>query len=123
MFSLAQQTGSLPLFRDKRGKLFVAEEGETIPFSIKRVFFIKDVPKGESRANHIYKNDEMAVCLSGNCKIEVKVQDETRTFVLKKSADYVIIPGCSWRRLYDFSSDCVLAVLCDTPFSEDDYSY
>ena len=126
MFNLTQETGNLPIFSDERGVLFVAEAGRDVPFDIKRIFFIKNVPKNETRGNHVYKYDQLVILVSGRCKISVfDIADKTRKneVELSKMAQSFVIPAGTFRTLFDFSEDCILAVLNEALYSEEDYSF
>lgn len=110
----------IPVFRDDRGELFVCETGKEIPFDIKRMFFISNVPTGAKRGEHAYKYDEFIVCCSGGCSVSIKTDDTVRSFRLS-AEESILIPGGLWRVFSDFSADCVLAVACNMPYSKDDY--
>ncbi len=110
----------LPCFSDGRGELFVAEAEKEIPFDVQRLFFIKNVPADEARGNHIYLHNEFVVCCVGKCKI--RIGDHAReTEIALSSGCSVLIPGGTWRTLYDFSADCILAVASDELYSKSDY--
>ncbi len=108
---------------DPRGKLLCAECGKEIPFEVKRVFFISDVPAGAVRGEHAYKHNEFAVCAAGSCTVELSDGVTARTVRLCEANRGLLIPAGCWRTLRDFSPDCVLTVLSDAFFSEDDYIF
>lgn len=106
---------------DSRGKLYAIEGENDIPFEIKRVFFISDVPPGAKRGCHAYKHNEFAVCVSGSCKVNIDYGNKTEDYELNAPEKGLLIPAMTRRTLYDFSPDCVLTVLSDAHFSTDDY--
>lgn len=112
----------LPKYTDNRGTLFATSDNGTVPFETKNIFFIRDVPKGESRGNHVYMHTEMVICLSGSCKICWTTQiGEKECVFLSEPGSYTIVPAGSWRTLSDFSADCILGVLTDAQYSTKDY--
>ncbi len=119
----AKEQIQITSYIDARGKLSVIEGARDIPFDVKRVFFISDVPANAVRGEHAYKHNEFAVCTSGSCKIRI-TDGKTETLHTLRSADAgVLIPAYTWRTLYDFSADCVLTVLSDAYFSPKDYIF
>ena len=108
---------------DDRGLLFSIESKQDIPFEIQRVFFISNVPKGKTRGNHVYKHNECVICIAGNCRIAVTDGKDKREYTLSAPHGSVIIPAGTWRSLYDFSADCILAVLSDAHFEITDYTF
>ncbi|MDB4165553.1 FdtA/QdtA family cupin domain-containing protein [Gammaproteobacteria bacterium] len=116
------QLVNLKRIGDERGAL-VAIEGElTVPFSIKRVYYIFDTRQEVSRGFHAHQNlQQIAVCIKGSCRF-VLDDGKSRDEVLLKSADKgLIIKDLIWREMHDFSEDCVLLVLASEKYNENDY--
>ena len=112
----------LPKVVDFRGNLSVIEEMNQIPFEIKRVYWIYDVPGGEKRYGHAFKEQhEFIVALSGSFDIILNDGTEERTYTLNRSYNGVYIPNRIWRRIENFSTNSVALVLSSTHFSPDDY--
>lgn len=114
---------SLPKITDARGNLSFLQNSDQIPFDIKRVFWIYDVPGGEKRGGHAFrKQNELIIVLSGS--IDIVVTDllgtETR-FCLNRSYNALYVPPMYWRHLENFSTNSVSVHLSDATFSEDDY--
>ncbi len=112
----------LPQIKDNRGNLSVVE-GDTIPFEIKRVYYLYDVPSDSFRGGHAHKNlQQFLIPLSGS--FDVVTQDglgNQKTFMLNKpNKGLLLVPGI-WRELANFSSGAVCLVLASHEFSEEDY--
>lgn len=114
---------NLPKFLDHRGNLSFAEEENHIPFKVKRVFWIYDVPGGEDRGGHAYKNtEEFIIALSGG--FDVVLNDgvgNVQTFQLNRSYYGLYVPKMMWRQMTNFSTNSVAMVLASTPFVAEDY--
>ena len=106
---------------DARGFLCAIEQKKDIPFSVRRVFFISQVPADAVRGNHAYKHNECVVCVSGSCRIKVETADSARDYRLQAPFESVLIPADTWRELSEFTPDCILAVLSDALYDEADY--
>jgi hypothetical protein len=102
----------LPQIPDDRGKLTFIEEGLHIPFEIRRVFYIYEVPSGQSRAGHARTGvDEVLVALSGSFEVLVEVDGEQEVVTLADPTIGLYVPGSVWRELRDFSLGAVCLVL------------
>ncbi len=113
---------SLPKIEDPRGNLSIIEQFKNIPFEIKRVHWIYDVPGGKSRGGHAYKNTkEFIVALSGSFDVEVSngIQDEI--YHLNRSYYGLYIKEGMWRCMTNFSTNSLALVLSSTDYSDDDY--
>lgn len=114
----------LPKFLDRRGNLSFIEEGKHIPFKIARSYWIYDVPGGEKRGGHAYKeNQEFIVALSGSFDVILEDEKECRTFHLNRSYYGLYVPKGLWRQMENFSTNSLALVLASTPFDERDYIY
>ena len=112
----------MPKIADPRGNLSVIEGGRHIPFEIKRVFYLYDVPGGESRAGHALKNTEQfIVAASGSFDVILDDGKERRTFVLNRSWKGIYVPPMVWRELINFSSAGVCLVLASAYYDENEY--
>lgn len=114
----------LPKFLDRRGNLSFIEEGKHIPFKIARSYWIYDVPGGEKRGGHAYKeNQEFIVALSGSFDVILEDEKECRTFHLNRSYYGLYVPKGLWRQMENFSTNALALVLASTPFDKRDYIY
>jgi dTDP-4-dehydrorhamnose 3,5-epimerase-like enzyme len=112
----------LPKFEDPRGNLTFIEQENHIPFAIKRVYWIYDVPGGQERGGHAFKEQrEFIVALSGSFDVEVDDGNEKQTYSLNRSYYGLYIPAGLWRHMQNFSTNAVVLVLSSTFFSEKDY--
>ena len=114
----------LPQKLDKRGNLSVIEEFKNIPFNIERTYWICDVPGGEARGGHAYKeNQEFIVALSGSFDVILDDGKEKKTFSLNRSYYGLYVPKGLWREMNNFSTNSLALVLASTPYQVDDYIY
>lgn len=112
----------LPKIIDPRGNLTVAESIKNIPFDIKRVYWVYDVPGGEHRGGHAHKQcKELLVAVSGSFTVTLDDGNETHTFLLNHPYQGLFIDTNTWRTLDDFSSGAVCLVLASELFEEEDY--
>ena len=112
----------LPKISDPRGNLSVIEELKDVPFKIERIYWIYDVPGGETRGGHAYKeNQEFIVALSGSFDIVLDDGIEKRTFSLNRSYNGLYVPKGMWREMVNFSTNSLALVLSSTKFDEEDY--
>ncbi len=113
---------NLPKVEDPRGNLTFIEEENHIPFKIKRVYWIYDVPGGQKRGGHAFKEQqEFIVALSGSFDVVVDNGTEQQTFSLNRSYYGLYIPNGLWREMNNFSTNSLALVLSSTEFSEEDY--
>jgi dTDP-4-dehydrorhamnose 3,5-epimerase-like enzyme len=112
----------LPKIHDPRGNLTFVEGGRHIPFEIKRIYYLYDVPGGASRAGHAHKNlEQLLIAVSGSFAVTLD-SGETRKIVhLNRSHIGLYIPPLIWREIDDFSSGAVCLVLASAPYVEADY--
>ncbi|MBS1534233.1 MAG: WxcM-like domain-containing protein [Bacteroidetes bacterium] len=113
----------LPKIADARGNLSFMQNDDHLPFDIKRVFWIYDVPGGETRGGHAYKTQqEIIIVLSGSIDIVVvNPQGESTKYTLNRSYSALYIPPMHWRHLENFSTNSVSVHLSSAEFSESDY--
>lgn len=113
---------SLPLNGDDRGSLIAIEEESTIPFSIKRVYYIFGTLPGISRGFHAHKKlHQVAVCVSGKCRMVLDNGNLRESVWLDNPSVGILIDSFIWREMHDFSSDCVLLVFASEHYDESDY--
>jgi len=114
----------LPRITDPRGNLTVAEENKNIPFDIKRVYWLYDVPGGECRGGHAHKQiKEILIAVSGSFHVTLDNGKEKQTFLLNHPYQGLLIDTKTWRTLDDFSSGAVCVVLASDFYDENDYIY
>ncbi|MGA1933769.1 sugar 3,4-ketoisomerase [Arcobacter sp. YIC-464] len=107
---------------DNRGSLIAIEKNYNIPFEIKRVYYIFDTKKNVRRGFHAHINlKQLAICVSGSCKFLIDDGKEKTNYELNNANQGLLIEGLLWREMYDFSKDCVLIVLADEYYDEEDY--
>ena len=112
----------LPKITDPRGNLTVCEGFHNVPFEVRRVYWVYDVPGGESRGSHAHKHcREFIIAVSGAFSVTVNDGTEEKTFLLNHPYQGLLVEENQWRTLEDFSSGAVYLVLASEPFSEDDY--
>ena len=113
---------NLPKKLDKRGNLSFVEGDNHIPFTIKRTYWVYDVPGGESRGGHAYKeNQEFIIALSGSFDVVLDNGKEKITYNLNRSYNGLYIPKMYWRELNNFSTNSLALILSSTDFNENDY--
>lgn len=113
---------NLPKFLDDRGNLSFFEEDSHLPFRIKRTYWIYDVPGGEHRGGHAFRDtEELIVALSGSFDVVVNDGLKEWRFALNRSYYGVYIPKMVWRLLENFSTNSLALVVASTDFSESDY--
>ena len=114
----------LPKILDRRGNLSIIEEENHIPFKIKRTYWIYDVPGGEKRGGHAYReNQEFIVALSGSFDVLLDDGKEQNIFHLYRSYYGLYVPKGFWRKMENFSTNSLALILSSTPFNADDYIY
>lgn len=112
----------LPKYLDTRGNLSVIEELKEIPFKIERTYWIYDVPGGEARGGHAYKeNQEFIVALSGSFDVVLDDGNGRISFHLNRSYYGLYVPRGVWREMDNFSTNSLALILSSTKFDESDY--
>jgi WxcM-like, C-terminal len=113
---------NLPKIVDPRGTLTFLEGGRHIPFEVKRVFYLYDVPGGAERAGHALKRcHQFLIAMSGSFDVSVFNGKEKEKFSLNRSYYGLHLPPMFWREMDNFSSGSVCLVLASECYSEDDY--
>lgn len=112
----------LPKITDTRGSLTFIEGDRHVPFDIKRIYYLYDVPGGEVRGGHGHKALwQLIVALSGSFEVTLTDAFETRSFFLNKPFQGLLVAPMLWRELDDFSSGSVCLVCASDFYDEDDY--
>ena len=111
-----------PGLGDERGGLIALEGNDSVPFEIKRVYYILDTKKGVSRGFHAHKVlKQLAVCIAGSCHFILDNGLEKEEIILDSPLKGLIIDKMIWHEMHDFSEDCVLLVLASAHYDENDY--
>lgn len=105
-----------------QGNITVVENGDTVPFDVKRMYYLYDVPGGEERGSHAHKAlSQLIVAASGSFSVTLTDGKVKRTFLLNRPYQGLyVVPGI-WRTLDDFSSGSVCLVLASEIYQKDDY--
>lgn len=112
----------LPKIIDERGNLSFIEEHLHIPFKIARTYWIYDVPGGEIRGSHAFREqEEFIVALSGSFDLVLDNGRETRRYSLNRSYMGIYVPRMTWRTMENFSTNSLCLVLSSAPYDPDDY--
>lgn len=113
---------NLPKIEDARGNLSFIEEENHIPFKIQRVYWIYDVPGGEFRGSHAFKQtQEFIVALSGSFDVILHNGNEEVKFSLNRSYFGLYVPNMIWRKLENFSTNSLALIMASTKYNESDY--
>ena len=112
----------LPKIKDPRGNLSFFENSNQIPFDIKRTYWIYDVPGGEIRGSHAFKEShELIVALSGSFDLVLNDGEKEVKFSLNRSYFGLYVPNLLWRRLENFSTNSFALVVSSVPYNSNDY--
>lgn len=107
---------------DRKGNLSVVENGKDVPFEVRRVYYLYDVPGGESRGEHAHKAlRQLIVAVSGSFSVTLDDGKDKKTFVLNRPYQGLLVAPGIWRTLDDFSSGSVCLVLASEKYDEGDY--
>jgi len=112
----------IPVVHDKRGNLSVIESGQNIPFSIKRVYYLYDVPGGTKRGGHAHRKlEQLIIATSGSFDVILHNGKKKESYTLNRSNMGLYIPKMIWREIENFSSGAVCLVLASEHYDESDY--
>ena len=113
----------LPKISDPRGNLTFLQNPSQVPFTIERVFWTYDVPGGEKRGGHAYKNQkEIIIALSGSFDVVVtKLDGSEEKFSLNRSYYGLYLPACTWRHMENFSTNSLGLHIVNKAFDATDY--
>lgn len=116
------QIMDLPKFLDARGNLSFVEQENHIPFEIRRTYWLYDVPGGEARGGHAYKeNQEFIVALSGSFDVVLDDGNEKKVYTLNRSYYGLYVPKGLWREMENFSTNSLAMILSSTDYDASDY--
>jgi len=113
---------NLPKILDQRGNLSFIESENHIPFKIKRAYWIYDVPGGEQRGGHAFKEQwEFIVAMSGSFDVVLDNGIEKTVYPMNRSYYGLVVPNKIWRHMENFSTNSLALVIASTSFDESDY--
>ena len=116
------QWAHFPPLGDDRGSLVALEAEKTVPFEIKRVYYIFGTQQGVARGFHAHHNlKQVAVCVTGKCRMILDDGKNREEAWLDSPTKGLLIGDLIWREMHDFSEDCVLLVLASEHYDEADY--
>lgn len=120
--SVSKKMINLQVIGDERGSLIALEQGGTLPFPVKRAYYIFGTKQGVSRGFHAHKRlQQLAVCVAGKCRMVLDDGKIRNEFWLDSPTKALLINNMVWREMHDFSQDCVLVVFASENYSEADY--
>lgn len=107
---------------DRKGNLTVVENGKDLPFDVKRVYYLYDVPGGESRGSHAHRNlNQLIIAASGSFTVTLSDGVKKKSFFLNRPYKGLLVRPGMWRDLDDFSSGAVCMVLASDVYKAEDY--
>ena len=107
---------------NRKGNLTVVENGKTLPFDVKRVYYLYDIPGGESRGSHAHKElTQLIVAVSGSFSVTLDDGNVKRSFILNRPYQGLYVKPGIWRDLDDFSAGAVCMVLASDIYKKEDY--
>ncbi|WP_407305254.1 sugar 3,4-ketoisomerase [Acinetobacter sp.] len=112
----------LPSFGDDRSGFVAIESSQSIPFEIKRLYYIFNPSGNKPRGFHAHIDlKQIAVCVKGSCRFILDDGFHREEVILNSPTQGLMIESLTWREMHDFSEDCVLLVLANTHYDENDY--
>jgi dTDP-4-dehydrorhamnose 3,5-epimerase len=107
---------------DERGRLVAVEQLRDVPFNIRRVYYIYGTSAEVGRGFHAHRSlHQFGICVSGSCRMVLDDGETRHDIRMEGPQQGLHIDPMVWHEMYDFSPDCVLLVLADAPYDEDDY--
>ena len=107
---------------DARGGLVVIEDGASLPFGVRRAYWIYATEPGVSRGFHAHhKLRQLCFCVAGTVRLKLFDGKREESIQLKPGMGGLLIPPMLWHEMHDFSHDCILTVLADAEYDEADY--
>lgn len=115
-------TVELQSVSDERGNLVIGESPEGLPFEVKRFFYMYSVDSNATRGEHANRKSKMFfVAVSGSCKVQVAYRNCSTEFCLTTRSKALFTDAMTWKKMYDFSSDCILLVFSDIVYDSSEY--
>ena len=112
----------LPTLGDERGGLIALESNDSVPFEIKRIYYIIDTKKGISRGFHAHKKlKQLVICVSGSCQFVLDDGINRESVILNDPMQGLLVNKMIWREMHNFSNNCILLVIASQHYCEDDY--
>ncbi len=112
----------LPKITARQGNITPVEGNKDIPFDVERVYYLYDVPGGESRGGHAHKElQQLIVSVMGSFDVVLNDGQKKKTVALNRAYYGLYVPKMIWRELENFSSGGICLVLASMPYAEDDY--
>lgn len=112
----------LQVHGDDRGSLIALENGHNLPFDVKRVYYIYGTKAGVPRGFHAHRKlKQLLIAVSGSVTVKTEHDGKTETHLLNRPDEGLLIDGLVWREMHDFTQDCVLIVIADDYYNENDY--
>lgn len=112
----------LPKIYDKRGNLSFFEYPNQLPFEIERTYWIYDVPGGEVRGSHAFREQqEFIIALSGSFDVVLNNGEQEERFSLNRSYYGLLVPKMYWRKMENFSTNSLALIVSDKAYNENDY--
>jgi WxcM-like, C-terminal. len=113
---------NFPKISDERGNLTYIQYFDHIPFEIKRVYWLYDVPSGQTRGGHAFKlQNEVVIALSGSFQVYLTDGTSEETYLLNRPNQGLYIPKMTWRQFRNFSTNTVVLIITSDLFNEEDY--
>ena len=113
---------NFPKITDVRGNLSFIEENKHVPFEIKRVYYLYDVPSGATRGGHAHKKmEQVIIAMSGSFKVVVDDGKSRKSFFLNRPQYGLYVSPAVWREMENFSSNSIALVIASTIYDEGDY--
>ena len=107
---------------DLKGSLIAIENNKNIPFAIKRLYYIFGTQENIRRGFHAHKKlTQVIICIHGSCRILLDDGNSQQTLFLDSLHNGLIVYPMIWHEMFDFKNDCILLVLCDDLYDEQDY--
>lgn len=112
----------LAVFSDSRGELVSLESGRNVPFDIRRVYYLYGTNSGVARGFHAHRAlKQVAIAVHGSCRFVLDNGMAREEVILSDPSQGLLVDSFIWREMHDFSDDCVLMVLANQPYDENDY--
>jgi len=107
---------------DRRGHISVVENNKEVPFEVKRIYYLYDVPSGEERGGHAHKDlEQLIIAVSGSFDVIVGDGETEKTFSLNRPNKGLYFTSGLWRKINNFSSGAICLVLASHEYDEKDY--